>query len=886
MKLNIHPESHLMNRTLCFTYLIGAALMALSFSHPCKSAVESTGNPSPRTATPLVEWQFAEDSPSGALSSAAREKLSWAPVQVPHVFRQSGLPDNTAGWYRRRFTLPVSNAKRACWLVLEGAAAVKEVFVNGHHIGQHKGAFSWANFDLTPAMKADRENTLEVRVSNRDEEALDCFSRSKLYYVNGGMFRKAWLITTGPVHVNPDMGSTGLYLTPRMQGSESGEINTRAFIRNSLEKSPEVTTRYFVQDPSGAVCAQFEKKQIIPAGEVVIIETTGTIPRPRLWDLGKPNLYAVRLEVAVNGTITDELTERTGFRSIAWKENRFFLNGRSVQFRGVCKHAQDESSWNALSDSELRKDWDSMMAMGVNAVRLTHYPHARLEYDIADEQGIAVWAENGYAGEPRDVRANEWKAATPEGERLTREMIHQNWNHPSILFWSAGNETVINAVSGYASVIRSEDTSRLVTYASNTAAHDREPTNCDFIAENTYDGWYGKNDYSKFAEIPRNALISETGAGNWTTHHVPYGTIHWEVNRFEPEEYAELFTEFRIQTICRNDVANHPMFFGWCFREIYDRKFKNVRNTKGLVSLAGTPKDLYFLYQAFFNSTKPVVHLVGRNHFLRTFAADNGIKAYSNAPELELILNGTPQGKLKNGSYRQPDSESNGKDGSLTAVTGIPVDNVFFWKTPLHPGRNLIDVTDGKGNCDAMVIYQQTSGAPMPEAPNALVQDLRSSNPENPACYIDRPIEAQGPFYSGVDGSSDNTFDTIPEVLTGASWIATRRMSDPKLKSDLSFRIGKHAPGATVFVLFSRGGFPTVTLKPANREIVNESAKFEKVVADAGFAPTGIPVVWHDHDLNRADAALWMRKAAPGEEIKLPAATLDYLILVRSVQPK
>ena len=77
-----------------------------------------------------------------------------------------------------------------------------------------------------------------------------------------------------------------------------------------------------------------------------------------------------------------------------------------------------------------------------------------------------------------------------------------------------------------------------------------------------------------------------------------------------------------------------------------------------------------------------------------------------------------------------------------------------------------------------------------------------------------------------------------------------------------------------------------MTLKPANREIVNESAKFEKVVADAGFAPTGIPVVWHDHDLNRADAALWMRKAAPGEEIKLPAATLDYLILVRSVQPK
>ena len=860
--------------------------MALSFPHPCKSAEGSNAAASPRTATPLVEWQFAEDTSRAALSSSAREKLSWAPVQVPHVFRQSGLPDNTAGWYRRRFTLPASNVKRACWLVLEGAASVKDVFINGRHMGQHRGAFSRAAFDLAPGLKAGAENTLEVRVSNRDVEALDCFSRSKLYYVNGGMFRKAWLITSGPVHVNPDMGSTGLYLTPRTQGVESGELNARAFIKNSLEKPAEITARFSVQDPSGAICAQFEKKQNIPAGEVAIIETTGTVSRPNLWDLGKPNLYAVHLQVSVSGTVTDELTERTGFRSIAWKDNCFLLNGRNVQFRGFCKHAQDEYSWNAISDSEQRKDWDSMKAMGVNAVRLTHYPHARLEYDIADEQGIAVWAENGLAGQAWEVPTNEWKTATPEGERLTREMVRQNWNHPSILFWSAGNETVINAVTGYAAVIRSEDTSRLVTYASNTAAHDREPKNCDFVAENTYDGWYGGNDYSKFAEMPRNAVISETGAGNWTTHHVPYGTIRWDINRFEPEEYAEMFTEFRIQTICRNDVANRTMFFGWCFREIYDLKFKNIRNTKGLVTLAGTPKDLYFLYKAFLNPTSPVVHLAGRNHFLRSFAADNGIKAYSNAAELELSLNGMPQAKLKNGSYRLPDSESKGKGGLVTKVPGIPVDNVFFWKTPLQPGKNVIEVTDEKGNRDAMVIYQQTAGTPMPAPAHSLVQDLRSSNPDNPACFIDRPIEAQGPFYSDVDGSSDNTFDTIPEVLNGASWIATRRMSDPKLKCDLSFRIGKDVPEATVFVLFSRGSFPVVTLKPANPENVIAAVGFEKIVSDAGFTPTGIPAVWHDHDLQRVDAALWMRKATPGEEIKLPAATLDYLILIKSVQAK
>ena len=85
------------------------------------------------------------------------------------------------------------------------------------------------------------------------------------------------------------------------------------------------------------------------------------------------------------------------------------------------------------------------------------------------------------------------------------------------------------------------------------------------------------------------------------------------------------------------------MFLWWNFREFYNLKFKNNRNTKGLLTLAGMPKDLYFLFQAFFNPARPVVHLCGRHHFLRAFAPDNGIKAYANAEELQLTLNGVPR---------------------------------------------------------------------------------------------------------------------------------------------------------------------------------------------------------------------------------------------------
>jgi beta-galactosidase len=832
-----------------------------------------------RMRTPLVDWQFTEDtSPAkDATVPSPPQTADWKPVTVPHVFRRSGLPDNTAGWYRRTLHLDEPERGRSLYLMLEGAASAKDVFVNGEHIGQHKGAFSRAWFDLTPALKYGQDNTLDVRVSNRDVDARNCFSRSTLYYVNGGMFRPTWLVETGPVYLFPDMGSTGLYLTPRNITPTSADLDMRAVVKNALTKPTEVTVRYEVKDPAGVSCGEFSKSATIPAGGTANVETVAKIANPKLWDLGNPNLYTVRAEVIVDGKITDEITEQTGIRTLVWKDGRFYLNGRVVQLRGVNKHAQTETTWNAIDEAELRRDWQGMADMGVNAVRLPHYPHAELEYDIADGRGIAVWAENGYAGQAWKGQGNEEKTVTPDGERLTREMVRQNWNHPSIFFWSAGNETLTPVVSHYATVIREErDPNRLITYAAN--GPDAE--NCDFVARNTYDGWYGGH-YADFAEVPRNSLTSETGAGDWITNHVPYGDFLWSVNKFESEEYSQIFAEYRLQTICRNDAANHPLFLWWCFREFYDRKFQQNRNTKGLVTMEGAPKDTYYLFQAFWNPSKPVLHVCGRENFLRTFAPDDGIKVYSNADEVELTLNGVPQGKIKNGSYRLPDSVKKLKDGGMQPVPGIPVDNVFFWKTPLTPGRNVIAVTDSRGLEDRMVIYQNTKGVPWPADAGALVQDLQSSNSVNPAFFIDRPVEAQGAFYTDVDGSADNTFDVLPRAVEGASWIATRRLSDPKLRTDLSFRINTASAGATVFVLFSTGEYPTVTLLKPDPAIQSAAEALRKSLAAEGFRAVDEHAIWRDHVLDRACAEVWSRYFGPGEKVSIPGQTLDYVVMVR-----
>ena len=840
-------------------------------------ASDSAAKPA-REMIPLTQWMFAEDPGAGAAELKPPQTDQWKQVAVPHVFRQSGLPDDSCGWYRQNVAWTKADGDRRAYLVLEGAASVKDVFVNGQHIGQHKGAFSASAFDLTPALKIGPQNTLDVRVSNRNNEATNCLSRSSLYYVNGGMFRKAWLVKTGAVHIFPEMGSIGVYLTPANITEAGADLNVRTVVRNPLASPVEVVFRHFVNDPAGNPCAQFETKQTIAAGETATVEAAEKIAHPKLWDIEQPNLYSVRTEISVGGEVSDVVTEPVGFRTIAVKDNRFYLNGREVQFRGVNKHAQNEYAWNAVSDLDLLREWRSMAGLSVNMVRLAHYPHCRFEYDIADKLGIVVWAENGYSGQLWKDPGNEEKTITPDGERLTREMVRQNWNHPSILFWSAGNETIIDVVSHYADLIRQEkDPTRLVTYAA-AEGQDKEPKNCDFVANNTYDGWYNGRPYADFAARSVNAIVSETGAGDWITHHVPYGTIKFTVDKFEPEEYSEMFTELRLQTVCRNSVADHPMFLWWNFREFYNLKFKKNRNTKGLVTLAGMPKDTYFLFQAFFNPAKPVVHLCGRQHFLRAFSPDNGIKAYSNADELQLTLNGVAKEEIKNGDYRIPDSDMKTKDGKTVPVPGIPVANVFFWKTPLKSGRNVIEVDDGHGHSDRMVIYQNPAGA---SDPAALVQELRSSNADNPAVFIDRPVESQGAFYTDVDGSSDNTFDVLPNEVEGASWIATRRLSDQKLKTDLEFSINPSSRGATVFVLFSTGSYPAVTLKKPDKAVAAEADALRKSLTAAGFKATGTEAVWRDQELNRTYAELWNCEVQPGQKFKLPGATLDYVVMVR-----
>ena len=853
-----------------------------------------------RTVTAMTEWEFLQDtSKENSEIELPHYSKDWAGVALPHCFRLSGLPEKSAGFYRKTLTPKATEANQCFYLVLEGAGAVVDVYVNEKHIGQHKGAYTACWFDLTPALKFGKRNELIVRVTNRDLEAANCLSQSNLFYTNGGLYRPAWLVQTRGVHIFPDMGSTGVYLTPKNISEESAELETTTYVHNSMKEKFHVTVRNLIVDPAGAHVATVEETAILEPGDTQAIKTLATLTKPALWDVHQGNLYTVRTEVLVGGKVVDAISERTGIRTITMQGEDFAVNGKKVLVRGVCKHHQDEHVWNAMTSEQLKWEMDGMMDLGVNTIRLAHYPHRRFEYNMTDENGILVWAENGLAGHRWDKgeRAKRESNPTTVGEQINREMVRQNWNHPSIVFWSSGNETHDKTAHHYANIIREEDQSRLVTYASA----GEKPDNVDFVAGNTYQGWYWGN-YTEFSQLPVNEYVSETGAGCWITQHLPYGSEKWKVDHFESEEYAQMFAEFRFQTIFRNNPEGHKMFLWWNYREFYDHKFKNNRNTKGILTLGGMPKDYYYHYKSFLHADLPVLHLCGRHYFYRQIDPANGIKAYSNADTVELFVNGESQGVMTNGMYVLPGTEkivdpnadvnkivsvgdlvegAPEPEGEKQQVAGIHVDNVFFWKATLAPGKNVVEVRDDRGNSESMVIYQKADEMPVPE--DSLVTDLKSSNADNPALFIDRPIEAQGPFYYEVDGSSDNTFDALPAELEGAHWIATKRLSDEKNKTDLSITLTQPA---TVYVMYSTGTFPIHTLKKAD-DATEEAAKIlAGNLIKSGFADTGLRGTWRSHDLWLADYAVISRTFKEAGTIEIPGSTLDYVVLIKPVPAK
>jgi beta-galactosidase len=794
-----------------------------------------------RQQVPLAEgWRFRGDDTTAGPEAAGFDDGGWVQVPVPHTWGPRQL---RGGWYRRRLTVSADELKGRVYLHFEGAAIVADAWANGVHLGQHRGAFTRFVFDLTPHLRAG-ENVIAVRVNNRLQDTADCLpsgAGKQLYRIYGGLYRKVWLVKTPAVHVDPtDHAASGVFVSARDVSARSAALDVRVRVRNAGAELSRVSVRVRVCDREQREAAVLEAPLELAGGSAAEARLSGRLDAPRLWSPSDPHLYTLRAEVLAGGRVVDLVRERTGVREFRFRDGGFLLNGQPVLLRGVGKHQETEKRLSAVTDDELREDFANLVDLGVNTVRLAHYPHAPLAYDLADEKGLLVWAENGHS--------NPYKGGAT-ADLITREMVRQNFNHPSIVIWSAGNETGFLRVNRYAGIIKAEDATRVVAYASNTGTRGKQRyPNLDLIAQNTYRGWYRGGPWEFEQKALEMRYVSESGGGAVVSNHTDHSALRHVVDEFEPEEYRQLLAEVHFQTVFRDHAPEVPMYLVWILRDFGIDKYKGW-NTKGLLTAANFRKDAFYLYQSFLRPRHPVVHIASKTYFLRRGRADNGIKAYSNRPSLRLTLNGADRGVKRNGEHRHGN--------------GRVIENVFYWPAPLRPGRNEVAVADESGHSDTAAIHYAPAGSASGSDPASVVRDLRSSNPRSPAWFIDQPVREQWPFYWETDGTADNTFDVLPKELAGAGWIATRRLSKPDARTALSFKIARPAE---VFVMITHG-----RASPAG-------------VLRAGFADTDVKGPWRDNDMRLVRYALYRRPAAAGERVTVPAMTADYVVMVRPAE--
>jgi beta-galactosidase len=669
------------------------------------------------------DWKFIEQDADPEASTD-----SWDAVTIPHTWNnldaqkgKLGNPDLKAGyyrgacWYARTINAPADWKGKRVFVRFEAASIVAHVYLNGKSIGDHNGAFTAFCFELTSGLQIGQANDLRVRVDNSPQADIPPLSGD--FNMDGGLYRPAALIVTDNVCVSPtDFASPGIFETIKTLDDTHAIVDVKSIISNSetTEQSPQVES--VITDADGKVVAQQTQPQNIPPGQTTAASTVLEIPNPHRWNGRKdPYLYSLSVRVHRGADVVDEVVQPLGLRTVAMsQEQGFLLNGQPYPIHGVNRHQDRFNQGWALSPADHQQDAELMLAMGVTAVRNTHYPQSGTWHDLSDRNGLLMWDEVSLVN-----TINKTTEFNANAELEAREMVLQLYNHPSICFWGIfnelGNSAMPTSPDPLLKQLKTEiadlDSSRL-----NVAASDHQGKSYnlvpDFTCFNAYPGWYGgapsglTSSIDKFVkEIGKHTALSEYGAGGNPFQHQE-GPITWRGGKIannvpvHPEEYQAAVHEADYA-----QIAGNPNLWGSFAWVMFDFPAAQRHeggtvglNDKGMVTQdRATKKDVYYFYQANWTDS-PMVYIASRRMTPRILPTTE-IKIYSNCPAVELKVNGKSLDPV------QPDKI-----------------HVFRWENvTLQIGDNQIEATgtiNGKTVQDQCVwVLQETPTAAPTSAP-------------------------------------------------------------------------------------------------------------------------------------------------------------------------
>ena len=594
-------------------------------------------------------------------------------VDLPHTWNAqdalSGKIDYKRGignYEKNLFIRPEWKGKRL-FIRFEGVNNIADVFINRRHIGEHRGGYGAFIFEITGKVEYGKENSILVRVNNGEQ--LDIMPLVGDFNFYGGIYRDVHLLITDETCISPlDYASPGVRLIQDSVSHRYAKVRAIVDLSNGSSGNQEVELNVRLLDGQRVV-KEGTKNVNLSGNEVMQQELTFEIDQPHLWNGRQdPFLYQAEVTLFRNGQMVDRVTQPLGLRFYRIDSDKgFFLNGKHLPLKGVCRHQDRSEVGNALRPQHHEEDAALMLEMGVNAVRLAHYPQATYFYDLMDKNGIIVWAEIPFVGPGgyNDKGFVDLPAFRANGKEQLKELIRQHYNHLSICVWGLFNELTelgdnpVEYIKELNVLAHQEDTTRPTTSASNQMGDLNFIT--DAIAWNRYDGWYGGTpaDLGKWLDRMHKdhpeicIAISEYGAGASIYHQqdslvktVP--TSWWHPENWQTYYHIENWKTISSRPYVWGSFVWNMFDFGAAHRTEGDRP---GINDKGLVTFdRKVRKDAFYFYKANWNREEPMLYLTGKRNTVRTQRLQT-ITAFTNLSGAELFVNGKSYGKAIPDSY-------------------------------------------------------------------------------------------------------------------------------------------------------------------------------------------------------------------------------------------
>ena len=594
-------------------------------------------------------------------------------VDLPHTWNAqdalSGKIDYKRGIgnYEKNLFIRSEWKGKRLFIRFEGVNNIADVFVNRRHIGEHRGGYGAFIFEITGKVEYGKENSILVRVNNGEQ--LDIMPLVGDFNFYGGIYRDVHLLIIDETCISPlNYASPGVRLIQDSVSHKYAKVRAVVDLSNGGSSNREVELNVRLLDGQRVV-KEGTKKVNLSGNAAMQQEFTFEIDQPHLWN-GRQDPFLYRAEVILswNGQMVDRVIQPLGLRFYRIDPDKgFFLNGKHLPLQGVCRHQDRSEVGNALRPQHHEEDAALMLEMGVNAVRLAHYPQATYFYDLMDKNGIIVWAEIPFVGPGgyNDKGFVDLPAFRANGREQLKELIRQHYNHPSICVWGVFNELTelgdnpVEYIKELNVLAHQEDPTRPTTSASNQMGDLNFIT--DAIAWNRYDGWYGGTpaDLGKWLDRMHKdhpeicIAISEYGAGASIYHQqdslvktVP--TSWWHPENWQTYYHIENWKTISSRPYVWGSFVWNMFDFGAAHRTEGDRP---GINDKGLVTFdRKVRKDAFYFYKANWNREEPMLYLTSKRNTVRTQRLQT-ITAFTNLSGAELFVNGKSYGKATPDSY-------------------------------------------------------------------------------------------------------------------------------------------------------------------------------------------------------------------------------------------